>query len=225
MPAKNHIARRGGPARLTFAALLALLTLTTLSALLALGGMAGRASAYSAGCGQIPIVYGIPPWGFHTGSPDGEGGGYARGHGDINLGARTVSGIICQELHPRDRPLCACPCPDVAEHTTMEREHEPIVEDARRSEDARLPVRPGERLRDVLELDLVEVGAGGHEVWDETLQILHLDRCGPGGLWTDAPHIEAGQRRLVGRDGGHCSGLDRLRCVLQSLPLARSCCA
>ncbi len=107
MPEQNHIARRAGPARPTFAALPAILALTTLSTLLALGIMAGRASAYSAGCGQIPIVYGIPPWGFHTGSPDGEGGGYARGHGDINLGARTVSGIICQELHPRDRPTRA----------------------------------------------------------------------------------------------------------------------
>jgi len=42
-------------------------------------------------------VYGIPPWGFHTGSP-GESG-YARGHGNIDLEASTVSGVICQELH------------------------------------------------------------------------------------------------------------------------------
>ncbi len=54
------------------------------------------ASAYSPGCGEVPIVYGIPPWGFHTGSP-GEAGGFARGHGEINLEANTVSGILCQE--------------------------------------------------------------------------------------------------------------------------------
>jgi hypothetical protein len=71
----------------------AALTLTSRSALL---GTAGPAAAYSPGCGAIPIVYGIPPWGFHTGSP-GEAGGYARGHGEINLEANTVSGIICQE--------------------------------------------------------------------------------------------------------------------------------
>jgi hypothetical protein len=73
----------------------ALLALTTA---LALGATAGEAAAYTPGCGQIPIVYGIPPWGFHTGSP-GEAGGYARGHGEINLEANTVSGLICQEDH------------------------------------------------------------------------------------------------------------------------------
>jgi hypothetical protein len=67
-----------------------------LTPLLALVGMAGQAAGYSPGCGQIPIVYGIPPWGFHTGSP-GEAGGFARGHGQINLEANTVSGIMCQE--------------------------------------------------------------------------------------------------------------------------------
>ncbi|MGH2865144.1 MAG: hypothetical protein ACRDJX_07835 [Solirubrobacteraceae bacterium] len=67
-----------------------------LAMLLSLLGMAGRAFAYAPGCGQVPIVYGTPPWGFHTGSP-GEAGGFARGHGEINLKASTVSGIICQE--------------------------------------------------------------------------------------------------------------------------------
>jgi hypothetical protein len=71
------------------------LALVTLTAVLLLGAMAGQASAYTAGCGQIPIVGGIPPWGFHTGSPSDSS--FARGHGDINLGANTVSGIICQE--------------------------------------------------------------------------------------------------------------------------------
>jgi hypothetical protein len=66
--------------------------------LIMLIGAARQARAYSAGCGNIPIVPGIPPWGFHTGSPDfGKAGSFARGHGDINLGANTVSGIICQE--------------------------------------------------------------------------------------------------------------------------------
>jgi hypothetical protein len=73
------------------------LLVLALAPLLALIGMAGQAAAYSPGCGSIPIVGGIPPWGFHTGSP-GEGS-YARGHGEINLEANTVSGIICQEDH------------------------------------------------------------------------------------------------------------------------------
>jgi hypothetical protein len=48
-------------------------------------------------CSQIPIVAGIPPWGFHTGSPiTGAAGSYARGHGDISLSANTVSGTLCQ---------------------------------------------------------------------------------------------------------------------------------
>ena len=81
---RNHITRRVG------------LAVLAMAALLALSGMAGQASGYSPGCGQIPIVGGIPPWGFHTGSP-GEAGGFARGHGQINLEANTVSGIICQE--------------------------------------------------------------------------------------------------------------------------------
>jgi hypothetical protein len=56
-------------------------------------------------CAQIPIVGGIPPWGFHTGAPiTGATGSYARGHGDINLGANTVSGILCQVDRVRHRP-------------------------------------------------------------------------------------------------------------------------
>jgi hypothetical protein len=73
------------------------LAVLALAALLALGGMAPRASGYTPGCGQIPIVYGIPPWGFHTGLPIGATGSFARGHGNIDLGASTVSGILCQE--------------------------------------------------------------------------------------------------------------------------------
>jgi len=80
------------------------LALAALSASLAYGAIAGPAVAakaesagYTAGCGQVPIVGGIPPWGFHTGSP-GESS-FARGHGEIDLDANTVSGIICQEKH------------------------------------------------------------------------------------------------------------------------------
>ncbi len=80
---------------------LALLALTTT---LALGATTSQATAYTPGCGQIPIVYGIPPWGFHTGPPLGAIGSFARGHGEIDLGANTVSGIICQERRFRNQP-------------------------------------------------------------------------------------------------------------------------
>jgi hypothetical protein len=79
--------------------------LVVLTALLSLTGAPSRANAYSPGCGQIPIVYGIPPWGFHTGAPiAGPSGSFARGHGKIDLGARTVSGILCQENHVPHKP-------------------------------------------------------------------------------------------------------------------------
>jgi hypothetical protein len=69
-----------------------------LTPILALAGMAGSATGFQVQyCAQIPIVGGIPPWGFHTGAPiTGASGSYARGHGDINLAADTVSGILCQ---------------------------------------------------------------------------------------------------------------------------------
>ncbi len=47
-------------------------------------------------CSEIPTVYGIPPWGFHTG-PYQMGRSFAKGHGDISLRANTVSGVICQQ--------------------------------------------------------------------------------------------------------------------------------
>lgn len=75
--------------------------------LLVLGGTTGRASGYTPGCGQIPIVNGIPPWGFHTGPPIGATGNFARGHGNIDLEASTVSGILCQEDHFRNQPTRA----------------------------------------------------------------------------------------------------------------------
>ncbi|HSZ13378.1 MAG TPA: hypothetical protein VK790_05015 [Solirubrobacteraceae bacterium] len=80
---------------------IALLALTTM---LVLAVVSSAAAGYTPGCGQIPIVYGIPPWGFHTGPPAGAIGSFARGHGDIDLEASTVSGIICQEQHFRNRP-------------------------------------------------------------------------------------------------------------------------
>ncbi len=69
-----------------------------LTPLLALAGMAGSATASSVQyCTAVPTVGGIPPWGFHTGAPiTAATGSYARGHGDINLAANTVSGILCQ---------------------------------------------------------------------------------------------------------------------------------
>jgi hypothetical protein len=67
---------------------------------------AGSARPYSVQyCAQIPIVGGIPPWGFHTGAPiSGPTGSYARGHGDISLSANTVSGILCQVDRVRHHP-------------------------------------------------------------------------------------------------------------------------
>src|ERR1700728_4468395 len=74
--------------------------------LLGLAATAGPASGYSVQyCAPIPIVQGIPPWGFHTGAPiTGANGSYARGHGDINLDANTVSGILCQVNRWRHQP-------------------------------------------------------------------------------------------------------------------------
>jgi hypothetical protein len=82
------------------------LAILVLTPLLVLIGMAGTASGYQIQyCAQIPIVGGIPPWGFHTGAPiTGATGSYARGHGDIDLAANTVSGTLCQVDRVRDRP-------------------------------------------------------------------------------------------------------------------------
>lgn len=90
----NHLKARLG---------LAVLALTPLLGLFA---MTGRAAGYQVQyCKQVPIVYGIPPWGFHTGAPiTGATGSYARGHGDINLSRSTVSGVICQVDRVRHQP-------------------------------------------------------------------------------------------------------------------------
>lgn len=76
------------------------IALATALAVAVVPGTAAAGSARSSSlqdCSQIPIVGGIPPWGFHTGEPiTGSSGSFARGHGDISLGANTVSGILCQ---------------------------------------------------------------------------------------------------------------------------------
>src|SRR5262249_5765589 len=66
-----------------------------LAVLLELIGMAGPATAATP-CSEIPTVYGIPPWGFHTG-PYTDTSSFAKGHGNVDLGANTVSGVICQQ--------------------------------------------------------------------------------------------------------------------------------
>ncbi len=71
------------------------LALAALTALLATLGTTDSASAATS-CSQVPTVYGIPPWGFHTGSYTGESS-FAKGHGNIDLEANTVSGIMCQQ--------------------------------------------------------------------------------------------------------------------------------
>jgi hypothetical protein len=47
---------------------LALVALTLLLATLGMAGSAGAGAATS--CSEIQTVYGIPPWGFHTGWTD-----------------------------------------------------------------------------------------------------------------------------------------------------------
>ena len=71
------------------------LALAALTAPMATLGVAGSANAATS-CSEIPTVYGIPPWGFHTGRYTGERS-FAKGHGNINLAANTVSGVMCQQ--------------------------------------------------------------------------------------------------------------------------------
>lgn len=98
----RRIGRPGGHARIRVArrvagvAGVAGIGLATVGLLGAGAGSAGAAYPVQY-CAQVPIVGGIPPWGFHTGNPiTGATGSYSRGHGDINLDANTVSGILCQ---------------------------------------------------------------------------------------------------------------------------------
>jgi hypothetical protein len=81
-------------------------TASVATVLLALAGMTGSAAGNPPQyCSQIPIVGGIPPWGFHTGTGiTGVTGSFARGHGEINLSANTVSGILCQVDRVRHEP-------------------------------------------------------------------------------------------------------------------------
>jgi hypothetical protein len=71
------------------------LAVLVVAALLAPAIMTSPASGATS-CSEIPTVYGIPPWGFHTGPYTGASS-FAKGHGDIDLEANTVSGIICQQ--------------------------------------------------------------------------------------------------------------------------------
>ena len=81
------------------------IALALLTPLLALGATGSAGAFTTQYCAGVPIVQGIPPWGFHTGSPiTGATGSYARGHGDINLTANTVSGIMCQVDRVRNQP-------------------------------------------------------------------------------------------------------------------------
>ncbi len=83
------------------------LALVALVLLSTSGYFVGQVRGYTPGCAQIPIVGGIPPWGFHTGPPLSAAGSFARGHGDIDLGASKVSGILCQEDRSPNRPTRA----------------------------------------------------------------------------------------------------------------------
>jgi hypothetical protein len=86
------------PRVLTVGGMASVLVLATV----VVAGAAGssRAPAYC----SIPTVDN-PPWGFHVGQQiTGATGTYAHGHGNINLGARTVTGIICQVDRVRDAP-------------------------------------------------------------------------------------------------------------------------
>jgi hypothetical protein len=71
------------------------LAVTAATLAVAMLGFAGSASAHAA-CAQIGTVYGIPPWGFHTGAYSGESW-FAKAHGNINFEANTVSGVMCQQ--------------------------------------------------------------------------------------------------------------------------------
>jgi hypothetical protein len=70
-------------------------SLAVLAVVAALLSAAPTATAATS-CSQVPTVYGIPPWGFHTGPYTGSSS-FAKGHGNINLEANTVSGVICQQ--------------------------------------------------------------------------------------------------------------------------------
>lgn len=72
----------------------------------ALAASAAVASYPTASCSSIPIVNVTPQmWGYNTGKPiTGATGSYSRGHGTINLTAKTVTGILCQVDRVRGVP-------------------------------------------------------------------------------------------------------------------------
>jgi hypothetical protein len=86
-----------------------------------LGVGAGAAAGYPVQyCAPLPIVGGIPPWGFHTGAPiTGASGSYARGHGDINLATNHVSGQLCQvdRVAGHDRLIMMTVLPHLGYHS------------------------------------------------------------------------------------------------------------
>lgn len=107
--------------------------------------------------------------------------------------------------------LGSCPPPHVAEHPAVQAHHESVLEHAIGSEGDGLPPGPCERLRDVLELDLIQVSARGHEIRDQPIEILLLDRGGARGLGADRANVELRRGAVLGRGahwelpGGACS--------------------
>jgi hypothetical protein len=71
------------------------LSLAAVTLVLAMLWFNGSASGHTS-CSEVRTVYGIPPWGFHTGPFTGSRN-FAKGHGKIDLAAKTVSGVICQQ--------------------------------------------------------------------------------------------------------------------------------
>jgi hypothetical protein len=101
---RNRVSPRIGLAALVLASSAALVGPVGLAGARPAPTSSARASSVQY-CAQIPIVGGIPPWGFHTGGPiTGATGSFARGHGDIDLDANTVSGILCQVDRIRHEP-------------------------------------------------------------------------------------------------------------------------
>jgi hypothetical protein len=93
----------GGASRLQWLRLFAVAGLASglvLATVVAAGAAGTSGPAYC----TIPTVEDAP-WGFHVGQQiTGPTGTYAHGHGDINLTARTVNGIICQVDRVRNEP-------------------------------------------------------------------------------------------------------------------------
>jgi hypothetical protein len=88
---------------------------------LSLLATSGSAGAYPVQyCSQVPIIPGIPPWGFHTGEPiTGANGSYARGHGNYDFARNWVAGIMCQvdRVHGHDRLILMRVRPHIVYHS------------------------------------------------------------------------------------------------------------